>query len=61
MKLKKVNGTWTDLQFKLKQKFPVLTDSDLFYSNGMEQEMLRMVEYKLGKTKQEMREIIAGL
>jgi uncharacterized protein YjbJ (UPF0337 family) len=52
---------WHALKIKLKQKFPELTDDDLLYQEGMEQDMLRMVEYKLRKTKLEMQRIIARL
>jgi len=52
---------WNELQGKLKQKYPVLTEADLHYQDGMEQDMLRMVEYKLHKTKKQMKAIIEGL
>ncbi|MFA6924809.1 MAG: general stress protein CsbD [Bacteroidales bacterium] len=52
---------WNKLQRKLKQRYPKLTDADLHYQEGKEQDMLRMAEYKLHKTKKEMREIIADL
>ena len=42
-------------------KYPQLTDADLYCLEGNENSMLRMLEYKLRKTKQEMQEIIAGL
>ncbi|MFC2087765.1 general stress protein CsbD [Bacteroidota bacterium] len=54
-------GNWDELKIKLKKKYPQLTEAELQHKEGMEQDMLRMVEYKLRKTKQEMREIIAGL
>jgi hypothetical protein len=49
---------WRELQTKLKAKYPELTDADLAYQETMEQDMLRMVEYKLGKSKEEMQKII---
>ena len=52
---------WNDLQTKLKQKYPELTDADLHCPKGKERDMLRMVEYKLQKTKREMALIIAEL
>lgn len=58
MKIDDGNNTWNELQIKLKQKFPELTDNDLYLEVGKEQDMLRMVEYKLGKTKQELNDII---
>ncbi len=50
-----------ELKTKLKMKYPQLTEADLQYSEGMDEKMLRMVEYKLGKTKQEMQIIISEL
>jgi len=52
---------WNGLKKKLKQKYPELTEVDLLTTNGEEEDMLRMVEYKLGKTKKEFKEIIALL
>jgi len=52
---------WDELTIKLREKYPQLTDADLIHKDGIEKNMLRMVAYKLRKTKQEMREIIAGL
>jgi len=49
-----------ELQRKLKEKFPELTDADLKFHGTDEQDMLRIVEYKLRKSKQEMKDIIAG-
>jgi hypothetical protein len=53
--------TWNNLKFKLKQQFPVLTNADLLSRTGMEEDLLRMVAYKLGKTKKELQEIIEKL
>ena len=50
-----------DLKSKLRKNYPQLTDADLHYSNRKEKDMLRMVAYKLRKTKQEMLEIITEL
>lgn len=52
---------WRELQAKLKIKYPEHTEADLEYQEPLGQDMLRMVEYKLGKTKKEMKEIITGL
>ena len=50
-----------ELQSKLRIKYPQLTHADLFSSEGNANDMLRMIEFKLQKTQQEMREIIEGL
>ena len=52
---------WDELKKKLKQKYPELTAIDLLTNDGEEEDMLRMVEYKLGKSKKELQEIIAML
>ena len=53
-------GNWDELKRKLKKEYLQLTETDLEHQDGMEENMLRMVEYKLKKTKEEMKEIIAG-
>lgn len=55
------SGHWRELQVKLKLKYPELSETDLEYKEPLQQDMLRMVEYKLGKTKEEMQEIITNL
>ena len=50
-----------ELKTKLKKNYPQLTAEDLQHAEGMEENMLRMVEYKLGKTTREMQKIIAAL
>lgn len=62
MKIATVNHkSWDELKGQLKKKFPILTEADLHSVKGQEEEMLRMVEYKLRKTRQEMKEIIREL
>jgi hypothetical protein len=52
---------WDELKSKLKQKYPCLTEADLFSDDGKEEDMLRMVEYKLRKTTKEMQYLIRKL
>jgi hypothetical protein len=52
---------WDELRKRLKIKYPQLTIIDLLTIDGEEEDMLRMVEYKLGLTKKEMQEIITLL
>ena len=54
-------GYWNTKKEKLKQKFPIITDEDLFFYDGKEQIMLEILGYKLGKTKEELIKIIAML
>jgi uncharacterized protein YjbJ (UPF0337 family) len=55
------NGNWKRQKERLKQKFDSLTDDDLFFEVGEEEEMLKNLEQKLGKTKKEIQQIIAGM
>ncbi|ESU25611.1 hypothetical protein FSS13T_18480 [Flavobacterium saliperosum S13] len=52
---------WNEQKGKLKAKFSTLTDADLQYEEGKKDEMLRKVQTKLGKTKEELTAIIAAL
>ena len=54
-------GYWDETKEKLKQKFPDITDDDLTYNDGKEKEMIEMLSYKLGKTKEELVSIISTL
>ncbi len=46
---------------KLKQKYPTITDEDLNYYSGKEKEMIELLEYKLGMSKEELRNVIIAL
>jgi uncharacterized protein YjbJ (UPF0337 family) len=51
-------GEWHELKGKLRQKFAELTDNDLDYSEGQEEELLGHLQKKLGKNQQEITELI---
>ena len=55
------NGNWSETKKKLKQKFIILTDSDLLYVNDKQEEMLVRLQDKLGTTKEEIIRIISAL
>ena len=57
----KVTGYWNIKKEKLKQKYESLTDKDLCFNEGKEKEMIEMLGYKLGKTQQELLNIIVTL
>ena len=56
-----MKGNWNELKGKLKQKYAILTDDDLLLVEGKKDEMLGRIQVKLGKTKEELAEIIAAL
>lgn len=61
MNTTEIKGNWNELKGKLKQQFADLTDDDLLYDEGKEDEMYGKLQQKLGKTKDEVRKIIADL
>ena len=59
--LTELKGNWNDIKGRLKNKFTVLTDNDLWFVEGQQQEMLFRIQVKLGKTYDEMNELIYDL
>ncbi len=53
-----VKGNWNVVKGKLKQAYGELTDDDLVYSEGGEDELVGRLQKKLGKTKEEIRRAI---
>jgi uncharacterized protein YjbJ (UPF0337 family) len=51
-------GTWNEIKGKLKQKYGNLTDDDLIFAEGKEDELLGRLQKKLGKSKEEVRQMI---
>jgi uncharacterized protein YjbJ (UPF0337 family) len=56
-----LKGNWNETKGKLKQKFALLTDSDLLLIEGKQDEMLGRLQIRLGKTKAEINKIISEL
>jgi uncharacterized protein YjbJ (UPF0337 family) len=56
-----VKGNWNEQKGKLKQKFAVLTDNDLLFEEGKQDEMYGRLQIKLGKTKEELHKIMGEL
>jgi uncharacterized protein YjbJ (UPF0337 family) len=57
----KLKGNWNEVAGKLKQKYANLTDDDLLFKEGKEEELLGRLQAKVGKTKEELRKIISKL
>lgn len=49
-----IKGGWDELKGKLKQKYAELTDDDLKYEEGKDDETWGRIEQKLGKAKKEI-------
>jgi len=56
-----LKGNWNETKGKLKQKFGQLTDDDLTFSEGKDDELLGRLQKRLGKTKENIRELIESL
>ena len=56
-----LKGNWKIISGKLKQQYANLTDDDLLFAEGKEDELLGRLEKKIGKTKDEIRDLIEKL
>ena len=54
MKLQ-MKGSWNEIKGKLKQKYGQLTDDDLAFADGKEDELLGRLQKRLGRTKDQLR------
>src|SRR5438067_10219737 len=50
-----VKGSWNEVKGKLKQKYGQLTDDDLSFAEGEEDELLGRLQRRLGKSKEDLR------
>jgi len=53
-----LKGNWNEIKGKLKQSFADLTDDDLYYAEGKQEELIGKLQQKLGKTREEVVEIL---
>ena len=60
MKLQ-MKGSWNEIKGKLKQKYGQLTDDDLVFADGKEDELLGRLQKRLGRTKDQLRAEIADM
>jgi uncharacterized protein YjbJ (UPF0337 family) len=56
-----LKGSWNEVKGKLKQKYGQLTDDDLKFAEGKDEELLGRLQQKLGKTKEELRKELESL
>lgn len=59
--LTELKGDWKITVGKLKQQFASLTDNDLLFEEGKQDEMLGRIQAKIGKTKSEIHKLISEL
>lgn len=53
--------TWSAKKNKLKSKFAELTDHDLLFVKGRREEMIAKLQIILGKTEEEVEEILKNI
>jgi len=61
MKTNITKGRWKEISGKLKQRYANLTDDDVLFAEGKEDELLGRLQKKIGKSKEELRKVIAKL
>ncbi|MBL7883858.1 MAG: hypothetical protein JNL69_07295 [Bacteroidia bacterium] len=54
----KIGGNWTAQSKQLQKQFPELTDADLKYESGQENDLLKRLETKLSKKRDEIINIV---
>jgi uncharacterized protein YjbJ (UPF0337 family) len=54
-------GSWNEIKGKLKQSYGNLTDDDLVFAEGKDDELVGRLQKKLGKSKEEVKHMIEGL
>lgn len=53
-----IKGNWNEIKGKLKQQYGQLTDEDLVFAEGKEDELLGRLQKKTGRTKDDLIEEI---
>ena len=56
-----IKGNWKQIKGKLKEKYGELTDDDLTYVEGKEEQLIGKLQERLGKTKQEVENMLQNL
>ena len=57
----KLKGSWNEIKGKLKQKYAQLTDDDLLFEEGKEDELLGRLQSRTGEAKEQIRDYINQL
>ena len=57
----KLKGNWNELKGKIKQQYGELTDDDLVYEEGKDDELVGRIQKKIGKTKDQVIDWIQSL
>ncbi|MCB9165683.1 MAG: CsbD family protein [Flavobacteriales bacterium] len=54
----KLKGNWNEIKGKLKQEYGDLTDNDLVYEEGKEDELYGRLQQKLGQSKEQVHSML---
>ena len=57
----KLKGNWNQIKGKLKQQYADLTDNDLLYVEGKEDELYGRLQERIGQSKEEMHSLLERL
>lgn len=57
----KLKGAWNEVKGKVKQQYADLTDDDLMYVEGKEDELVGKLQTKLGKSRDEVVDYLNSL
>jgi uncharacterized protein YjbJ (UPF0337 family) len=57
----KLKGSWNEIKGKVKTKYAQLTDDDLSYEEGKDDELLGRIQKKVGKSKEELAKWIENI
>ena len=56
-----LKGNWNEVKGKVKQEYAHLTDDDLLFEEGQDDDLPGRLQKKIGKTKQEIKDWIEHL
>jgi uncharacterized protein YjbJ (UPF0337 family) len=57
----KWKGNWNEVKGKLKQQYGQLTDNDLVYQEGQEDQLYGRLQQRLGQSKEQVHELLERL
>ena len=57
----KMKGNWNQIKGSLKEQYGELTDDDLTYTEGKEDQVIGKIQEKTGKTKDEIKSFIDSI
>ncbi|MBI0398708.1 CsbD family protein [Cyclobacterium marinum] len=53
-----LKGEWNEMKGKLKEKYGELTDDDLVYAEGQEDQLLGKLQQKTGESKEKLKKFL---